>query len=198
MASSDVEIANIALVLCGADTITSFSDTARRARVCLSQYANERDATLRAYPWNFAVKRVQLAPQVPAPSFGWQNAFTVPGDNLRILTIDDGKTDYDVESGVILADTSLLNVRYIARIEDPTKYDSLFVQALGARLAYRISFELVQSAAHRDGLWEAYRRTLKEARAIDAQEGRITKLDSSTWDDARDIGTLGQYEIPVR
>jgi len=57
MATSSLEICNIALLKIGADSITALSDANKRARLCTLLYDFMRKKLLRAHPWNFAIKR---------------------------------------------------------------------------------------------------------------------------------------------
>ena len=58
--SSDVAICNGALGLLGAERIVSFQDGTTQAILCDLHYSQARDATMRAYPWNFAIARANL------------------------------------------------------------------------------------------------------------------------------------------
>jgi hypothetical protein len=61
MASSDIEICNLALSRLGADTITSLTaDATKEDRLCNQFYAQFRDELLRSFAWNFAVKSTPL------------------------------------------------------------------------------------------------------------------------------------------
>lgn len=57
---SDVAICNLALTQLGANTIASLAEGTETARKCNAIYTLIRDAALRAHPWNFAIKRVDL------------------------------------------------------------------------------------------------------------------------------------------
>lgn len=62
MATTDVEIANMALSLMGEATITALSNSTAAARAMNLHYIPVRDALLRSHPWNFAQRRISLAP----------------------------------------------------------------------------------------------------------------------------------------
>lgn len=61
MSATVENICNSALTKIGAATISSISDTNKRALLCNEQYAKLRDDLLRSHPWNFAIKRAYLA-----------------------------------------------------------------------------------------------------------------------------------------
>lgn len=53
-ALSEVGISNNALAMLGADSIRSFSETNKRARMCAIFYESQRDYLLTKYDWDFA------------------------------------------------------------------------------------------------------------------------------------------------
>jgi hypothetical protein len=195
MATSKVEIVNVAIAFLGSDPITEITEATNRARTANALFDGVRDAVLRAFPWNFATKRANLPSALPAPTYGWSYSIPLPADCLRLLSVEAGQ-DYDVEGRRIVSNASSLNVTYTAKITDVTLYDSLFCQALGARLAHAMSKRVTDSDAGRDDLWEIYKAFVREARSIDSQEGRATQVDASTWTDARVLGTTGYTQRP--
>jgi hypothetical protein len=57
---AEVDIVNMALRLLGDDSITTLSDTTRRAQIANEFWDTVRDATLAEHPWNFNTKRAIL------------------------------------------------------------------------------------------------------------------------------------------
>lgn len=169
MASSNVEICNGALGLIGDDPITSLTEGSKRANLCNSFYPLSLDAVLRLHPWNFAVKRVSLAPKTQAPAYGYSAAFAMPSDLVRLLEVTD-ITDYKVEGRDIVADESQLDIRYIARIADVTLYDALFVETLQAYMAWKMAYPLTKSNTTAQAMFTTFKALLPWARNIDAQE----------------------------
>ena len=70
-----------------------------------------------------------------------------------------------------MTDESELNLVYLARVEDPNEYDMLLVEAMAARLAADISFNLANSSSLTPVMWDLYTKKLSEARFVDASEG---------------------------
>lgn len=60
LATTQLHIANRALLRLGAKTINSFDEDSDRARACAAEVDECRQETLRAHPWNFARKRTRL------------------------------------------------------------------------------------------------------------------------------------------
>src|SRR5262245_416654 len=75
-----VNIANMALRMLGDDSITSLSDTTRRAQIVNEYWSTTRDATLAEHPWNFATKRAKLfAYELPAATLTPASGATILG-----------------------------------------------------------------------------------------------------------------------
>lgn len=58
--ASDLEICNAALMRLGSEPITSFSDSSKRAKLCLAHYDRIKKDLISDNPWNFSLKRVEL------------------------------------------------------------------------------------------------------------------------------------------
>ena len=67
---SVVDLCNSALDKAGHGAITSLEDNTKAARLCLRNWPLVRDRVLRMHPWNFAVKRTNLAAHETAPDWG--------------------------------------------------------------------------------------------------------------------------------
>jgi len=77
--ASEVEICNAALSkigISGNNRITSLSQNTKNAKACDERYATLRDLLLEQHPWNFALKRVQLAASTEAPSYEFTYAYS--------------------------------------------------------------------------------------------------------------------------
>ena len=138
--ATQIGIINIALTLMGSDLITSITENTERRRTATAIYDDIRDATIRAYPWNFAKHRVTLAPLSTTPDSDWGYAFQKPAYCLRILGTYPSNVKYDVEGDTIVCNENVLKLKYLRRIEDPQKYDANFVQAFSARLAHAMAY----------------------------------------------------------
>lgn len=146
MSTSETSIANTALLLMGENVISNLdSDISNPAVVMRQFYAQTRDALLRAFPWDFAKLRVQLAHDVSGPVFGWTYKYKLPPDYLRVLLVNDKKTGWVVENGLLLTDEESVNVEYLYRCEDTGKFDSLFVTLLAKRLARETAWAITRS-----------------------------------------------------
>ena len=173
MAVSDVSICSNALRKLGDESITSLTDDSDRARLCNALYTINRDATLRAYPWNFAITRKGLAQLTSTPDFEYSYEYQLPANPycLRVLEVYESDDDWKVEGRKILTNQTSCSIIYIAKITDTSQFDSLFVEALTSRLASELAWPIVRSNAARQSFYQEYLLKIQEARAIDAQEG---------------------------
>ncbi len=173
MAASAVSICSAALDMLGADPINSLTDPGDNAGRCARAWPLVRDWLLRKHSWNAAVKRVALAPDAVAPAFGFGKAFTLPADFLRILEVGDddtGRPAYKVESGKLLADVSVLRLRYVWRNENPATWDSAMVHVAVLAIAARLAYAVTNSASVEQTRLDELRIELQAAKSIDGVE----------------------------
>jgi hypothetical protein len=189
--ASEVSVCNEALILIGAQTITSLEDDNNRATTCNAVFADTRDEVLRSHPWRFAVRRTDLgAPLTAGPEFQYSHAFTLPVDPfcLRALNVNGRNTNWAVEGRVLMADVSTVKLRYIARIPGPGAWDAMFASALAARIASKIGWALTRDRQVTKVAMELYMTLRDDARAVTAQEGSPEVIDDSALDDVRGGG----------
>ena len=172
-ASSEVNICSNALLLIGSRPIASFSDDGDPALLCSNLWTSVRDAVLRSHPWNCAMKRLSLSPDVTAPAFDWSYRFQLPGDCLRVWTIgrDTDNPNWEVENGFILMDDALCYIRYVQQLSDVTKYDSMLTLAMISGMAAALAYPITKSQTQQKAMIELHDFHLKHARTADGQEG---------------------------
>lgn len=188
MAVSEVSIANRALQKLGASRISSLDQDTPNARSMKAAYDAVRDAELRRYTWSFAIKRASVAADGDGPEWGDWNRYSLPNDFLRLIRDDESGSfvDWKIEGLYILSgDASPLEFRYIARIEDPNYYDSLFVEALAGRLAMETCEEITQSSGKGEKAKADYKDDIAEAKRIGAIEKEAQPFMEDPWLTAR-------------
>jgi len=182
------QIANLALTKLGPGSgylSDLASDTTIAGQALNRVYEMVRDELVESHPWNFAVKRVELAADVDTPAWGYDYQYTLPADCLRFLSVEGTKVDYQNEIDKILCDDEgPLNIRYIYRVTDTSKFSPTFVAALSARWAYEIS-GIVESRVTPAQLWEMYERLLGQAKRADAQANPAEEMPDGDWLNAR-------------
>ena len=165
-----VSISNRALTFLGAQPITSLDDDTKEARACKRMFEQSRNQVLRGHPWNFAMRRVELAADTTSPVWGKTNAFSWPADCLSIVEVDTDE-EWVVEGRKIVSNAAApLNIIYVYEVTDPTEFDALFAEAYAYRLASDIAYEVTARQTVLNSMETLYQRKLAEARVVDAQE----------------------------
>ena len=88
MADTSVEVANQALVLIGANSISSFVGTATEQIAATHLYQPTVDAALTSHRWRFASGKKILSFLAADPIDEWDSAFQMPTDP-KILLLDE-------------------------------------------------------------------------------------------------------------
>lgn len=188
MATSDIEICNIALQMLGADKIVSFTEGTKRASLCDAIYPTARDESLQAYPWNFTLVRVVLAKLATAPAFGWSFQYQLPTDPycLRPLSVNEETDEWSVEGRKILTDAgTTIDLLYISRVTSVTEYSPLYVMALATHMAELMAINLTESPAVEKSMKDRYQKILLDAYTTDGQEGSTQRADIDILCDVR-------------
>ena len=197
MASSDIQIANRALQKLGSPTqITSFSDPSTAARALNVAYIPVRDAELRRRRWKFSITRANLAALSTPPINGaYSTQFQLPSNCLRVLEVGDywpgadtsdyrnrSVAEFTIEGGVILTNIAApLSLRYIQQITNPGMFDSTFVEAFAARLAWETCEQITQSADKRKLAIQEYKTAILEAVQANALETAPEFKADDSW-----------------
>lgn len=184
--SSVTLICNRALQIIGERRITNITEDSPQARDLNVAYEPLRDALLRSYFWNFAIKRARLAASVDTPEFGWNYQYPMPADFLRL--IPDFEYEYQVEGSTILSnDSGPLDIRYIRRVTDPNAFDPLFAEALSAKLASELAEIRTQSNSKKEYAEQLFREKITEARRVSAFEQPSLTPPEDDWVSVRRI-----------
>lgn len=164
MATSNVDIANIALQMLGEPPITSLTGTQQAQVLCAQALPFARDEVLVYKAWSVAVTRKLLNQLEEVDNLtGYTYAYTIPPDSLRILAIKPNETtdpaviaesdypssqngsSYVLENGMVFTNAKSAYAQYIRRIENPSALPGYLVDVIAANIARRIAFSLVQN-----------------------------------------------------
>jgi hypothetical protein len=190
--ASVVDIANSALNLLGASTISALTDDSKNARLCNQRYEPVRNRVFRSHAWNCLTKRVQLAQDTTAPVVEYSYAYTLPSDCLRVLKIHTGVTDsiasdinYKVEGRKVKTNEGTVYLVYVALVTDPNEYDVYLQEAISHQLAADIAYAVTNNATLANNYMDRADERLREARFIDATENSLGIIESNEFTDAR-------------
>lgn len=202
MALSETDICNSALVKLGVDTISALSDNTKAAKLCNARYAYARDTVLASHPWNFAKKRISLALDATTPAYYYTYRFIVPTDAIKLLDNDlDENSEWVLENGYILTFATTMNILYVFKQTDTTKFEPLFTEALAWWLASDLAYALVQSTALMQNCATMFKNVMAEARSKNAQErGSLLAVVADNWTQARVTSgsSLGLSDDPAK
>ena len=187
--ASETTISNAALVALGERRITSLEDNSKNAKLLKERFPEVRDDLLRSYTWSFATKRARLA-TVKAPLWGFDNAYQLPNDCLRLIACNNpAEEQYRVEGRQVVTDIGPeLEIEYTSAVTDVSQMDVLFREALAAKLALDLAEAVTGSTAKVKELGETFKTKLRAARTPDSQEQSVRVLEASNWLDAREEG----------
>ncbi|MGE0533146.1 MAG: hypothetical protein AB7P35_17695 [Hyphomonadaceae bacterium] len=197
--ASQNEIANHALDLLGETSIDDINDTTERAERLLAAWEATRDRALRAHWWNFAIKREALAADATAPAWGFTKAYTIDGDVVRVIQVDQyfpgpvlsdfvgaDTSPYRIENGKIITDIAApLKVRWIVNSIDVGMWDPLFAVVMACNLADRLSTRVTGSENIKLRIKEERRMAIVEAVRTNAIEQPPAHIGDNSWMAAR-------------
>ena len=190
--ATEVSICSNALRRLGDSPIASLTEDSERARLCNAFYAPSRDAVLRSHTWNFAINRANLAKLSTAPAFEYANQFALPTDPfcLRVLKMEFEDFEFKIENlagqgRVLLTDEGEAKITYIARVTDPSLFDSMFVDTLTAKLAVDLAYPVTNSTTLQAQMQRLFERKLSEARSLDSTEATTDSIISTVFTDFR-------------
>lgn len=204
MVASLVGLCNLSLSLLGAQEIVALTETSPEARACALHLTPCLEAVLRDHPWNFATRRVMLAPVAGLTPPGWTYAYALPPDCLlaRELVVPSGapaarfSLEQDPQAGrVLLTDLGGAALVYTTRTEDIASFDPLFVQALGWRLAAHLAMPLTRDRSLMQMAQTLYLNTLSQAQRADANEGVPESPRDPSWIAARGMASGGWDDL---
>lgn len=197
--ASVVEICNIALSrLASSSPISSLGERSKAAELCTIFYAQCRDEVLREFPWPFATTAVALA-DVGSPASGWAFRYSYPADCSLVLGIMQPgqreiietdqlipyKVGYSPAGAVIHTDQPQAVACYVARVEDTTLFDPLFVSALAWKLATELAIPITGKREHRQDCEQQYLVSISQAKAQVMNEGQNSPQPPSEYELAR-------------
>ena len=174
--STDIEVAQKAMVLVGLEPLTAFTDQTDEALVMNTIYEDIVQDCLGQNNWNFALGQKTLSRLADTPVDRWDAAYALPTNpsvmQVQTVTIDDIPQKYDIYERNIyinaqVDDTVVLN--YVYRPE--TQY---FPPTFTLWLIYRLTSVLALSVTRKGDVAESYTKLAEQqfrrAKARDAQQ----------------------------
>lgn len=169
--ASRAEIGNRALIKLGQPRVSNFeTDESVNAVTINALWSSVRDIVLQTYPWNFSVKRANIAASAEAPSWGYSYKFPIPSDCLQILEIRDD-VEYQAEDNHILCDESgPIYIKYISNSTDVDSWPPTFNELFIAHLAIEASERITDDTGLKQLLMQQLRMVEEKVMATDSVE----------------------------
>lgn len=179
MATSEAAIASNALQLLGLKPIINFDDGSKATNLMKALYPVTRDAVLRAFPWNCAMKYLTAPADGDAPLWDeWAYSYTLESTEttyvLRVHRVKGEENGYNwkVKGRAIYTNLAApLIYEAIIRVKNVGLFDPLLEDAITFRLAAAAALPLTEQTKKLESMLVAYKEKIEEARTIDSQEG---------------------------
>jgi hypothetical protein len=187
MASTSTDIANDALHFIGEASVSNIdTDTSKRAQMCKRWLPIVRAELFRKQPWNFLLKRAQLAANSVAPLFGFSYSYQLPADCLRVYKVNDMEDNWKVEGRAIMTDASTCNLLYVADTTDYSILPADIRMGLVYKLGQAVAPVLTGKPQITNLCAQMAREVLGESITADSTENYPDQpLDADDWVDAR-------------
>ena len=192
MATSKVDICARALVMIGAQPISSFSDGSTEALVASNVYEDIVQSSLTRHRWKFSTNQKQLSLLSAAPVGRYDYAYQLPADpavlQINTLTVNDYVIPYTRYKDMIYVNTynanSSLVLDYIFRVEE-----DYFPPHFRVALEYELASIFAGSVARDAGMIREFKnlsdRQFLISKNIDTAEVTTRKLDTSRFTNLR-------------
>ena len=194
MAVSSIDVINAAIRLVDGNRIASLTDGSANANIANDLYSLIRDELLVASTWRFATRLSTLAQSSDDPIFGYDNAFFLPSDWLRTVSVHDndrgvGALDFeeaDVDGiGVLFTSVDTVYLKYIYQLTNLNRASAGFRKALITALARDFSVPIANS----NTMYENYRKKaisdLNRAKATDSLGSPSRQRPQGSWTASR-------------
>ena len=184
-ANSDIDIASRALILIGAEPITSFSSDTTEALVASNLYEDTVRTALCNTRWRFATNQFVMNRLSEKPTGRFTAAYQIPSDNLMVhaVTVDDLILEYTLYGDKIFCDvssTSEVVVDYTFRALEQN-FPSYFTLAVQYALAASFAISIARDEQLAQLLDRKSMQLMQQAKTLDSQQQTTRKLTTSRF-----------------
>ena len=179
--TSWIEICNRALGRLGKGGIADLSSGGDLALYCNQFLGEAIETVLSAKNWYSCRTRVQLAPSIETPAYGYEYSYPLPADCVNPI-------EYSTEACVpegnnILTDETELYLTYVPRPVSPASLPGFLKAAISTKLASLLATPLTVSDSLRAMLLQEWQLSMQEAYAAD--ERRAPQEGVTAYTEAR-------------
>lgn len=196
--STDIEVAQKAMVLIGLEPLTSFTDNTDEALVANTIFEDVVTDCLAQHSWNFATGQKTLSRLTDVPVDRWDAAYSLPTSppviQVQTVTIDDAPQKYDIYERYIYinaAETEEVVLNYIFRPD--TQY---WPPSFTMWVIFRLASVLALSVTRKGDIAQSYttlaEQQFRRAKARDSQQVSTQGIRLNRFSRARLGGGLYQ------
>jgi len=181
-----VDVCSRALVMMGADPISSFTDGTTESDAASHLYDDTVANELSSYPWSFSKKQEQLSRVTAAPQANFTAQYIRPADCLRIdrLTSNDWDVPFRTVGDRLLcnaSDEEVLTATYTANIA-VSEWPPYFLTLVELRLAAIFCTAVAQKADIADYFEKRADVQMRQAKHADASAQTNRRIKSrNVW-----------------
>jgi len=188
MATTKVDICSTALIMIGANSITSFSDDSTEANVCNVVYEDIVKSALTRHRWRFATEQKQLSLLTASPTGRFTYAYQLPTSpellQLITLTVNDFVIPYERYGDKVYLDSygssSSVICDYTFR-QDEAEFPPHFILALEYSLAGLFAGSIARDSGMIKQFSDMAERQYLIAKNIDSAERTNSVIDHSRF-----------------
>jgi hypothetical protein len=184
-ANSGIDICSRALILIGAEPITSFEDDTTEGLVSSNMYEDIARSNLTSTRWRFSTNQAILNRLSDAPTGRFDAAYQLPSGYLFVhaVTVNDFQIEYDIYGDKIYCDAGpqdqlIIDYTYRAEEQDWPSYFSVCVEYAMATV---FSTAIARDQGLANLMNQQYNIALAKARSIDSQQQSTRKLITSRF-----------------
>ncbi len=186
----ETEVANRALRLLKAGRISNRIDGSKNANVVNDVYDEVRDELLRSHTWHFGRKQAQLAEIATAPTFEFDDAYQLPDDWMRTVSVHDndagaGNLNFREAEiagvGAIMVNSESVFLEYVYAVTDTNRMAADFRAAFSYALAVNMPGISNISANAWDKLDEMAIKRLSKAKSADSLGSPAAQRPVGSW-----------------
>ena len=184
-ANTAIDVCSRALILIGADPITSFDDGNNESLVAVNMYEDIARSALVNTRWRFATNQAVLNRLTNAPTGRYDAAYQLPTGWLmtHVVTVNDFSIEYQTYGDKLYCDeasTSTLVLDYTYRA-DETDWPSYFTVAVEYELASVFAVSLARDQSLAQIMAQQANAAMIKARNLDAQQQTTRKLTTNRF-----------------
>ena len=183
-ANSAIDICSRALILVGAEPITSFNDDTTEALIAGNMYEDIARTNLTSTRWRFATNQAVLNRLSDAPTGRFDAAYQLPEYIfLHAVTVRDLQIEYNVYGNKVFCDASVSDelIADFTYRADEVDWPSYFSVCVECAMATVFATALIRDQSLSALMDQQYTRLLAKARSIDSQQQTTRRITTSRF-----------------